>query len=355
MLEELRERIAARNGWVLVVDDDTDNLRMASRILVSGEMRASCVRSGDEALRFLNGCKAGYPDLILLDIHMPGRDGFDVLAELNGTRELSGIPVVFLTADDDSEAEVRGLDAGAVDFIRKPFVPKVLLTRVRHTIDLTRLQNDLASQVEEKTRSVIEQQERISRIYMQVVQALAGAIDAKDAYTNGHSRRVADYAREIAARYGYSPERQQSVYLIGLLHDVGKIGIPDHIIGKPARLSDAEYTIVKAHPDMGDKILQHIPEFPELAIGARWHHERYDGRGYPDGIAGEKIPEEARIIAVADAYDAMASRRSYRDVLPQEVIRGEIEKGKSTQFDPVFAEIMLQMIAEDTEYRMRER
>ena len=355
MLDKLREKLSAQGDRVLVVDDDTGNLVVASRILSSAGMSSSCVRSGEEALRFLSSCGDALPQLILLDIHMEGLDGFETMELLRREAKWSGIPVVFLTADEDSEAEVRGLDAGAMDFIRKPFVPKVLLTRVRHTIELTRLQNDLASQVEEKTRAVVEQQQRISRINLQVVHALAEAIDAKDAYTNGHSRRVAEYSREIARRCGLSADRQQSVYMIGLLHDVGKIGIPDTIIGKPDRLTDREYEVVKSHPALGDKILRGISEFPELAIGARWHHERYDGKGYPDGIAGEAIPQEARIIAVADAYDAMASRRSYRDVLPQDVIRAELQKGKSTQFDPVYAEIMLQMIDEDTGYQMRER
>ena len=341
------------NEWILVVDDDASNLRMASRILVSKKMRASCVRSGEDALRFLRSGE-GLPDLMLLDIHMPGMDGFETMRRIQENPGLRGLPVIFLTADDDSEAEVRGLDAGAMDFIKKPFVPEVLLTRVLHTIELTRLQNDLASQVEEKTSAVIEQQERLSRISLQLVHTLAGAIDAKDTYTNGHSMRVAAYAMEIAKRSGYSQEHQQSIYMIGLLHDVGKIGIPDTIIGKPDRLSDDEYRIVRTHPVQGDKILRNIPEFPELAIGARWHHERYDGKGYPDGIAGSEIPEEARIIAVADAYDAMTSRRSYRDVLPQNIVRAEIERGKGTQFDPRFADIMIAMIDDDHDYRLRE-
>lgn len=355
MIEKLQARIHGNDGWVLVVDDDADNLRMASRILATSALRVSCVRSGEEALRFLNGCRDTLPDMILLDIHMPGMDGFDTLAQIRRIPALEELPVIFLTADENSEAEARGLDAGALDFIRKPFVPQILLTRVRHIIELTRLQNDLARQVEEKTRTVIAQQERISRINLQVVHALAQAIDAKDAYTNGHSMRVAEYSREMAKRCGMSPERQEQIYMIGLLHDVGKIGIPDTIIGKPDRLNDEEYEIVKEHPVLGDKILSGISEFPELSIGARWHHERYDGKGYPDGIGGEDLPVEARIIAVTDSYDAMASRRSYRDVLPQEVICAELKRGHGTQFDPQFADIMLQMIAEDAEYLMRER
>ncbi len=317
-------------------------------------MRASCVRSGEEALRFLDGGKR-CPDLILLDIHMPGMDGFETLSRIRSSTETEGIPVVFLTADEDSGAETRGLEAGAMDFIKKPFVPEVLLKRVHHIIDLTRLQNNLESQVREKTQAIIEQQEKLNRLSIHIVLTLSGAVDAKDKYTNGHSRRVAEYSREIALRYGYDEQRAQNIYLIGLLHDIGKIGIPDTIINKPDRLSDEEFELTKKHPEMGYRILENIPEFPELAIGAHWHHERFDGMGYPDGISGSDIPEEARIIAVADTYDAMTSRRSYRDVLPQAVARAEIEKGSGSQFDPVFAKIMLGMIDDDIDYNMRQK
>ncbi len=341
------------NEWILVVDDDAGNLKAASHILLAEKMRASCVRSGEDALRFLEGGKR--PDLILLDIHMPGMDGFETLGRIRDNIETAGIPVVFLTADEDSLAEARGLGAGATDFIKKPFVPEVLLTRVHHIIDLTRLQNNLESQVREKTKAVIEQQEKLNRMSIHIVMTLSGAVDAKDKYTNGHSRRVAEYSREIALRYGYDEQRAQNIYLIGLLHDIGKIGIPDSIINKPDHLSDEEFEITKKHPEMGCQILENIPEFPELAIGAHWHHERFDGKGYPDGIAGTDIPEEARIIAVADTYDAMTSRRSYRDVLPQDVARAEIEKGSGSQFDPVFAKIMLEMIDNDKDYNMRQK
>ncbi|MCR5088642.1 MAG: response regulator [Oscillospiraceae bacterium] len=341
------------NEWILVVDDDAGNLKTASHILLTDGMRASCVRSGEDALRFLDGGRR--PDLILLDIHMPGMDGFETLRHIRANAETAGIPVVFLTADEDSGAETHALNAGAKDFIKKPFVPEVLLTRVHHIIDLTRLQNELENQVREKTEAVIRQQEEMNRLSIHIVMTLAGAVDAKDEYTNGHSRRVAEYSREIARRFGYDEQRAQNVYLIGLLHDIGKIGIPDSIINKPDSLSDEEIEITRKHPEMGRRILENIPEFPELAIGAHWHHERYDGTGYPDGISGTDIPEEARIIAVADTYDAMTSRRSYRDVLPQETARAEIAAGSGTQFDPVFAEIMLQMIDEDTDYIMRQK
>lgn len=340
------------SDWILVVDDDTANLRMASHILGAEQMRVSCLKSGEDALAFLQDNR---PDLILLDVHMPGMDGFEAMAAIQSGKETADIPVIFLTADDDSNTETRGLEAGAKDFIKKPFVPEVLLLRVRQTIDLIRLQTDLAHEVDKKTQEVLRQQEKLERISMQIVTALSGAIDAKDTYTNGHSTRVAEYSKEIAKRAGFTAKMQEDIYMMGLLHDVGKIGIPDSIINKPAKLTDEEYGVIKSHPVMGAGILENITEFPQLMIGACWHHERYDGKGYPDGIAADAIPEEARIIAVADAYDAMSSRRSYRDVLPQAVIREEMEKGKGTQFDPVYAEIMLQMIEEDTTYQLREK
>lgn len=196
---------------------------------------------------------------------------------------------------------------------------------------------------------------KVEEMNLEVVSALAEAIDAKDTYTNGHSSRVAKYTRMIAARAGYSEARQDEIYMMALLHDVGKIGVPDEVINKPAKLTDAEFEKIKWHPVIGSRILSSIKERPKLATGARWHHERYEGGGYPDGLVGEDIPEEARIIAVADAYDAMTSRRSYRDVLPQPQVREEIMKGSGTQFDPRFAAIMVRMIDEDTGYTMREK
>ena len=242
----------------------------------------------------------------------------------------------------------KGLSLGAIDFIKKPFVPEVLTLRVRHSIDLIRLQRNLSEEVEKKTK----ENERLS---LHIVQSLADAIDAKDTYTKGHSGRVAEYSREIAKRFGYSRKDQNDIYMMGLLHDVGKIGIPDTVINKPARLTDEEFDLIKNHPVMGARILKNITEMPRLATGARWHHERYDGNGYPDGLKEKEIPEEARIIAVADAYDAMTSRRSYRSSLDQQKVRSEIENGRGSQFDPVFADIMLRMIDEDKEYSMREQ
>ena len=192
-------------------------------------------------------------------------------------------------------------------------------------------------------------------IFEQTAIALADAIDAKDSYTAGHSSRVAEYSRKIAELAGKTPEECDEIYYIALLHDVGKIGIPESIITKDGKLTDEEYKIIKEHSAIGAQILQDITEYPALAIGAHYHHERYDGKGYPEGLKGNDIPEIARIIAVADAYDAMTSFRSYRKPILQEIVREQFIMCSGTQFDPVFANLMLSLIDEDTAYIMKER
>ncbi len=189
-------------------------------------------------------------------------------------------------------------------------------------------------------------------VLFRAILALSAAVDAKDRYTSGHSRRVAEYSKRIAARMGKSIEEQELIYFAGLLHDIGKIHISDAIINKPGKLDNDEFEIIKTHPSAGFHIIKGISPDPIFRDGVKFHHERYDGKGYPNGLMGENIPEVARIMAVADAYDAMASNRSYRKALPQEVVRGEIEKGRGTQFDPDIANVMLELIDEDTAYTM---
>ena len=188
----------------------------------------------------------------------------------------------------------------------------------------------------------------------QMIAAFAETIDAKDPYTGGHSGRVAKYARMLAQRMGLSKEKVRRVYQTALLHDVGKIGVDETILRKPEKLSASEFGQVKGHSARGSSILSNITEMPELAAGARWHHERYDGKGYPDGLKGRDIPLEARIISVADSYDAMTSDRPYRSYLPQQRVREEIERNAGTQFDPRIAKCMLDIIDEDPDYRLHE-
>ena len=190
----------------------------------------------------------------------------------------------------------------------------------------------------------------------EVVVSLARTVDAKDTYTSGHSNRVAEYSRELALGLGMSADEAENIYQVALLHDMGKIGVPDEIINKTSSLTDEEFEIIKSHTKIGSEIVENMgDEIPHIMEGVRWHHERYDGKGYPDGLAGEEIPLAARIIGVADSYDAMSSNRSYRQALPQDVVRREIEQGAGTQFDPKIAALMLELIDEDTAYNMREK
>ena len=201
-------------------------------------------------------------------------------------------------------------------------------------------------------RMEYESRERLDQLNTNIIRALSYTIDAKDRYTSGHSQRVADYSLAIAKRMGKSEADQKIIYYAGLLHDVGKIRVSEEVINKAAKLTEEEFNQIRIHPVSGYHILKDIHEDIRIAYGAKYHHERYDGKGYPNALEGENIPEIARIIGVADAYDAMASNRSYRDALPQEIVRSEIEKGKGKQFDARIADIMLQMIDEDTNYNM---
>lgn len=335
---------------VLVVDDDEMNLRMAEKML-RGKFRVSCASSGEATLAFL---EKEVPDMILLDLHMPDMDGFEVMDRLRQREECRNIPVIFLTADNDRDMELQGFQRGAMDFIAKPFIADIMIQRISRILELDTLQKRLQKEVRRQTRKAEERREKVERLSLQMVRALANTIDAKDRYTNGHSTRVAEYAREIAKRMGKTEREQSDIYYMGLLHDIGKIGIPDFIINKPDKLTDNEYKIIMTHPVIGADILKHISEMPGIEIGARWHHERYDGKGYPDGLRGEEIPEVARIIGVADAYDAMTSNRSYRSILPQRVVRQEIVEARGTQLDARIADIMLQMIDEDKNYQMQD-
>ena len=209
---------------------------------------------------------------------------------------------------------------------------------------------DLIGAVETARRNELEShkeaEKREAAMFEQTAESLASAIDAKDRYTHGHSTRVASISRQIAERAGLPEEECRKIYFSALLHDVGKIGVPDVIINKEGKLTDEEFEHIRQHPVLGYQILSSIRQSPELSVGAHYHHERYDGKGYPDGLKGEEIPETARIIAVADAYDAMTSTRSYRKELSDEKTKEELRKGMGTQFDPKYAQIMLDIMEE---------
>ena len=333
-----------KSARVLIVDDDVQVCHLAQKIL-GKSCRVEACQNGADAPAAAERLR---PDLILLDINLGGMTGFDVLRELRSSSVTGSIPVMFLTGERDEETEIECFRSGAADFVRKPFVPEVLLQRTRRIVALDRLQHGLQSEVRRQTLRA----ERLSR---EMMLALSKAVDAKDHYTNGHSLRVAAYAAEIARRMGKTPQEQSQLYEMGLMHDIGKIGVSEDLINKDEHLTVEEFEQIKRHTIIGSEILSLITQMPELAGGARSHHEHYDGTGYPDGLKGTDIPETARILCVADSYDAMTSTRIYSPCWTQDAVREEFKRCSGTQFDPNIAKVMLAMIDEDTDYRMTER
>lgn len=320
---------------ILIVDDDRLTLSTAQDLLEE-TYKVVAVNSGKQAFKYL---ERHNPDLILLDINMPEISGFEVMAALQKDMKYRKIPVIFLTADRSSETEVACFKMGACDFISKPFEPQIMLSRINSTLELDGYRRALQRRLDEKTKSM-------ERITIQAIMTVANTVDAKDDYTKGHSMRVAKYAELIAQRLGWSDEAVQNIYYVAMLHDVGKIGVPDAVLNKPFRLTDVEFRLIKSHTMVGAEILKDFKMFPDVNVGAKYHHERYDGNGYPEGLKGESIPLVARIIGLVDSYDAMTSNRVYRKRLPDEVVMAELRKGKGTQWDPDLVDLFIELIEE---------
>ena len=318
---------------ILVVDDSTTNLKFVEKVL-KDTYKLALVKSGEQALKYLTKNSV---DLILLDIMMPEMDGFETFQKIKELELEHDIPVMFFTADTDVEKEIQALAMGAVDFIRKPFVPEIMTNRINHILRLEDLTRNLEDKVEEKTK-------QIEQISFETIATIASMIEAKDSYTKGHSVRVAEYSALLAKELGWKEEEIQNLKYVALLHDIGKIGIPDQVLNKPGKLTEIEYNIIKSHTTIGGDILKDIETIPGVDAGARFHHERYDGTGYPSGIKGEDIPLMARIIGIADSYDAMNSKRVYRESLPTERIRSELVNGRGKQFDPNLIDVFVKLL-----------
>lgn len=209
----------------------------------------------------------------------------------------------------------------------------------------SRLYNDIQEKNTAYLQEIEKKNQEIQKVTMETITTIANIIDAKDEYTKGHSQRVAEYSAALAKELGYSQEAVNNVRFIALLHDIGKIGIPDSVLKKPGRLSNEEFSLMKQHVTIGNRILQDNTIVKDLYKGARYHHERYDGKGYAEGLKGEQIPEIARIICLADSYDAMTSNRVYRPRLSDEDVMSELKKNSGSQFDPAMAEVFIRMIS----------
>ncbi len=324
---------------ILVVDDSTTILKYVEDILKNKYMPV-LVKSGDLALAYLADNNV---DMVMLDIYMPKMDGFETFQKIKEMKSAQDVPVVFFTSGVEAENEIRALSMGAKDFIRKPFVPQVMLNRIQNILELDELTKDLEKKVEQKTRQV-------EQLSFEIIATIASMIEAKDKYTKGHSIRVAEYSAMLAEALGWDEEKVKNLKYIALLHNIGKVGIPDRVLNKPGKLTDNEFNIIKSHTTIGGDILKDIETIAYVDAGAKFHHERYEGGGYPSGISGNNIPTVARIISIADAYDAMNSKRVYRDVLPKEIIRRELINGKGTQFDPDYLDVFIKLFDEDKLY-----
>lgn len=320
---------------ILAVDDSAMNLKLVEN-MIKHEYQIELISSGEAALSYLENNSV---DLILLDLIMPEMDGLETYDRLRKLDNGRNVPVIFLTADTDTESEIACLKKGASDFVRKPFMPEVMRNRIHRVLELDELTHSLERKVSEKTA-------QIEKMTFETIATISSMIEAKDSYTKGHSVRVAEYSAMIAEGAGWREHSIQNLRYIALLHDIGKVGIPDNVLNKPGKLTEEEFNIIKSHTTIGGDILKEIESIAEVEAGAKYHHERYDGTGYPCGLAGNAIPAVARIIGIADAFDAMNSKRVYRDSLSQEVIRKELVNGRGTQFDPHFLDIFLHLFDE---------
>ena len=329
---------------ILVIDDDETICSNVESIL-SPLYDIEISLTGTDAIKKIIKYE---PDIVILDIHLSDGNGFEIMDRIKKEEQTAAIPILLITGDEDTVTEENAFRRGAADFIRKPFVPDILKQRTKRIIELYHYQRSIEDEVRKQTS-------RSKRLSREMMLALSKTVDTKDHYTDGHSRRVAAMAAEIARRLGKTPEEQVEIFEIGLLHDIGKIGVHEDIIHKETRLTDDEFAEIREHTLKGDEILREIDDMPKLRQGARWHHEHFDGKGYPDGLKGNDIPEAARIVCVADCYDAMTSTRTYSVPKKQSEVRAEIERCKNTWFDPVIADVMLTMIDEDKEYSMNEK
>ncbi len=342
---------------ILVVDDEAANIRLLSSIL-----REDCdlrvATSGSQALAHIAEHHHELA-LVLLDVNMPGMSGIEVLEQMNAHPDWADIPVIFVTARDQEGEEADGLQRGAVDYITKPVSPAIVRARVQTQLTLRQAKIVLATQnqileekVQERTREIIYTQDII-------INALTTLALARDKETGNHIIRTQHYVRELALLIRELPEYAEelkddavieAMFKTAPLHDVGKVGIPDAVLQKPGKLTDEEWKIMRTHPTLGGDALSQAcaasggkgTEFLKYAEQiAYYHHEKWDGSGYPNGLAGNAIPVAARLMAIADVYDALISRRCYKDAMSHEQARNIMLEGKGKHFDPLMLQVFM--------------
>lgn len=336
---------------VMIVDDVDSNVKLLRAILRSEERDLVSYLDGESALADMGNVD---PDIILLDISMPGLSGFDVCTELKRSSRFQEIPVLFISALSELEDKVKAFEAGGVDYITKPFQPEEVKARVSTHLALRRMQKNLQEMVEEKTRDVYES-------HRETIFALAKLAEQRDNDTGKHIERVQSFTRILAEAMLAMPEYAgdmdeqfvENLYHATPLHDIGKVAIPDSILLKPGKLTEEEFAVIKTHTTSGSEHLSEVfrrykkNAFLEVGVAlTRSHHEKWDGSGYPDGLAGEDIPLAGRIMAVADVYDALRTKRVYKPAFPHQKTREIILADSGSHFDPGIVKAFMSREAE---------
>lgn len=308
---------------ILVVDDEPINLA-AMRQILAEEHALVYGRSGHEAIEL---ARKHAPVLILLDVQMPDIDGYEVCRQLKADPVTASIPVIFVTALSEVTDEIRAFESGAVDFITKPVSPPIVKLRVRNQLSLV-------------SAATLETS------YLDAIKMLGAASEFKDTDTGVHIWRMAAYSARLAQAAGWDDAATAQMMLAAPMHDLGKLGIPDNILHKPGKLDSEEWEVMKTHADIGYRILSSskAPILQMAATIARYHHERWDGSGYPCGLSGEDIPEMARIVAIADVFDALTMDRPYKEAWPIERVIETIREESGTHFDPRLTDLFLSIM-----------
>ena len=327
------------DALILCIDDNPEVLKLM-KMLLADEYDLELMTSAEKGLKFL---REKSPDLVLCDVMMPGMDGHAFSRAVKADEILKHIPIILVTARSGAEMLAEGIQAGADDYISKPFDSTELKARIRALLRIRQVESELAlvnRNLKMRTSDLVDQQRSL---FLSTVKSLVSAIDAKDEYTRHHSTRVTEFTLKIAGKMGFSEKELGDLELASLLHDVGKIAVPESILNKPGKLTDAEFTLIKEHPSRGESILRPVIELKEMARVVRAHHERYDGTGYPDRLKGREIPLGARIMAIADTYDSITSERPYRKAASHRYAVKEIIGCSGTQFDPEVVEHFLEI------------
>jgi putative nucleotidyltransferase with HDIG domain len=346
---QLAQPVVAGSAKCLVVDDEPGVRSFLTRMLQTQGFQCFEAGSGKEALHLLD--RIGETPLIVSDMRMPEMDGITFLEAVRG--RYPDTSVIMLSGVSETTTAVDCLHRGAADFLLKPISMSELQARVARALEKRALVLQNRFYQENLERQVHEQAIRIQELFLQGVQMLARALEAKDSYTRGHSIRVSQYAVAMAKRMGFDAESIDGIRLGGELHDIGKIGTREAVLHKAGSLTDEEFRQITEHPLLGERMLSPLAqESPDVLRIVRSHHERLDGRGFPDGLQGENIPIEARIVAVADAFDAMTTRRPYRESRPPSDALEELRRVAGSQLDPGAVEAFVEAFSESKGLRV---